>query len=187
MLSTLIGERTGLDDRTLKQRRRAPYIALFDAEGSFIAAQTTAHEFAPIVTNQESSEDAPRLRELVRSTAVRWAAQRRANDERSLLKPGLLVTLVPLAGNGATFVGVMLERFATREALARSIGEFGITRREAEVLRLMLEGLSSAGVAERLHISQATVQGHVKHLLVKTESKNRAQMIARVLGWQGNG
>ena len=49
----------------------------------------------------------------------------------------------------------------------------------------MLEGLSSALIAERLHISQATAQGHLKRLLLKTESKNRAQMIARVLGWHG--
>jgi DNA-binding CsgD family transcriptional regulator len=185
MLSKQMAEQTALDDRTLKQRGRTPFVAIFDADGVLVAAQTTAHEFAAIATGAASAEDAALVRDLVRRTAVRWAAERRAHPERVLLKPALMVTLIPLAGPGGTLVGLTFDRFATREALARSIAAFGITRREAEVLRLMLDGLSSVLIGERLHISQATAQGHLKRLLVKTDSKNRAQMIARVLGWQG--
>jgi DNA-binding CsgD family transcriptional regulator len=182
MLSRQIEGQAAPDDRALKQRGRAPFLAIFESDGKLVATQTTAHELAAIAS---SEADAALLRELVRRTSVRWATEQRAVPERTLLQPDLMVTVIPLAGPGGTFVGVTFERFATREALARSIAAFSITRREAEVLRLMLEGLSSALIAERLHISQATAQGHLKRLLLKTESKNRAQMIARVLGWHG--
>jgi DNA-binding CsgD family transcriptional regulator len=184
MLSQIAGQ-TAHDDRTLKKRGRGPFVTLFNADGALVAAQTTAHEFAAFATGTTSTEEATLVRDLVRRTVVRWATEQHARPERFLLKPDLMVTLIPLAGPGGSFVGMTFERFETREALARSIIAFGITRREAEVLRLMLDGLSSALIAERLHISQATAQGHLKRLLVKTDSRNRAQMIARVLGWQG--
>jgi DNA-binding CsgD family transcriptional regulator len=185
MLSPQIAGRTGLDDRTVEQRRSVPFVAIFDADGALVAAQKAEHEIAAFATGANSSEEAALVRELVRRYASRWTSEQRANLERVLIKPDLLATLIPLGGPGGTFVGVAFERFATREALARSISSYHITRREADVLRLILDGLSSALIAGRLHISQATAQGHVKRLLAKTESKNRAHMAARVLGWQG--
>jgi DNA-binding NarL/FixJ family response regulator len=42
-----------------------------------------------------------------------------------------------------------------------------ITRREREVLRLMAEGRSNAGIARRLWISEGTVEKHVQRILTK--------------------
>jgi non-specific serine/threonine protein kinase len=185
MLSLQIAEQTALDERTVEQRRRVPFVAIFDADGALVAAQKVEHEVAAFATGATSSEDAELVRELVRRFALRWASEQRAKLERVVIKQDLLATLIPLGGPGGTFVAIAFERFIVREALARSIASYHITRREAEVLRLVLDGLSSPLIAGRLHISEATAQGHVKRLLVKTESRNRAQMAARVLGWQG--
>jgi DNA-binding NarL/FixJ family response regulator len=42
-----------------------------------------------------------------------------------------------------------------------------ITRREAEVLRLLACGLSNAKIAEALGISATTSRNHIEHLLAK--------------------
>lgn len=70
-----------------------------------------------------------------------------------------------------------------------------LTERERAVLALVAMGESSAGIAGRLVISQATVETHVRHCLAKLGAKNRAHAItlgvrggeiALDLGWPGN-
>jgi NarL family two-component system response regulator LiaR len=55
----------------------------------------------------------------------------------------------------------------------RSSPGHDLTRREREVLALVVEGLSNADIAERLRLSTATVRLHVGHLLAKLEAPNR--------------
>jgi DNA-binding CsgD family transcriptional regulator len=60
------------------------------------------------------------------------------------------------------------------EALARQ----GVTDREAEVLRLLGEGLSNADMAAKLFLSVRTVETHVSSLLSKLHAQSRGQLIA---------
>jgi len=53
-----------------------------------------------------------------------------------------------------------------------------LTMREREVLELMAEGLTNAGIAKRLHLSERTIEAHVRHVLMKlnvpeTDDSNR--------------
>ena len=57
-----------------------------------------------------------------------------------------------------------------------------LTPRQLEILRLVANGLTSAQIAERLFLTEATVKWHVKQILTKTASSNRAEAVARVLG-----
>ena len=53
-----------------------------------------------------------------------------------------------------------------------------LTRREVEILRLLAAGMSTPTMAERLHISTATVRNHVQHIMGKLEAHSRLEAVA---------
>jgi DNA-binding CsgD family transcriptional regulator len=52
----------------------------------------------------------------------------------------------------------------------------GLTARETDVLRLIVEGLPNRDIAARLHLSPRTVEKHVEALLRKTNTRNRTEL-----------
>ncbi|HMH52074.1 MAG TPA: LuxR C-terminal-related transcriptional regulator [Candidatus Acidoferrum sp.] len=53
-----------------------------------------------------------------------------------------------------------------------------LSRRELEVLRLLAIGLNTRSLAERLHVSPATVRNHVQNLFAKLEVHSRLEAVA---------
>jgi len=60
-----------------------------------------------------------------------------------------------------------------------------LTARQLDILRLIAQGLTNAAIAERLVVTEGTIKWHVKQILAKTNSTNRAEDVARVLGAPG--
>jgi DNA-binding CsgD family transcriptional regulator len=56
--------------------------------------------------------------------------------------------------------------------------DLGITGREADVLRLVAEGLANKEIAARLQVSPRTVEKHVESLLRKTATRSPTQLVA---------
>jgi DNA-binding CsgD family transcriptional regulator len=99
----------------------------------------------------------------------------------AIVAPAAAVRIMPLTGS-AGFV-VTIERIKTRNAIQGARKRFALSPREIDVLELVLEGCDTPAVAVRLHIARSTANDHVKRMLAKTGSRNRAELVARVLGW----
>jgi len=56
-----------------------------------------------------------------------------------------------------------------------------LTRRETEVLRLMASGATNRALAERLHLSPATVRNHTHHIFEKLGVPNRLAAVTLAL------
>jgi DNA-binding CsgD family transcriptional regulator len=97
---------------------------------------------------------------------------------------GLWTRIVPLDGTENGHVALLLEQLYTRETLERAAARFKLSRREGDVVRLLLDGDSIAEIAGRLAIAESTVGDYVKRLFAKTRVRNRTEMIAKVLGWR---
>ena len=52
-----------------------------------------------------------------------------------------------------------------------------ISKREKEVLKLLAKGMSTDEIADQLHISKRTVEGHRSNLISKTEAKNSVGLV----------
>jgi DNA-binding NarL/FixJ family response regulator len=61
------------------------------------------------------------------------------------------------------------------------LAALGVTSREADVLRLLVEGATNAEIAERMFLSRRTVETHVAHLLQKTSTASRGELRDRAL------
>ena len=66
-------------------------------------------------------------------------------------------------------------------AAAGSPAGVGLTRREAEVLRLLAAGRTDREIAAALFISHRTAQGHVARLFAKLGVSTRAAAVAAAL------
>jgi len=75
--------------------------------------------------------------------------------------------------------GKILDEFARlgREA-SREGRRDDLSPREREVLQLVAEGATNREIASSLHLSEHTVNFHMKHILSKLHLRNRAQAVA---------
>jgi DNA-binding NarL/FixJ family response regulator len=81
----------------------------------------------------------------------------------------------------------IMQRFITEQTLlndfnnrVRELGE-RLTPREVEVLELVLQGLSTGEIAERIFLSHQGVKAHLTALFRKFKVKNRSQLILSAL------
>ena len=54
---------------------------------------------------------------------------------------------------------------------------FGISKRETEIIDEIVKGKTNKEISESLFISLQTVKDHVHNVFLKTEVKNRVQLI----------
>ncbi len=58
--------------------------------------------------------------------------------------------------------------------------EFDLTRRQEDILRLIIEGNSNNDIAEKLHISANTVKTHLRHIYEKLNVRNRREILQKM-------
>ena len=96
---------------------------------------------------------------------------------------GLVIHLFRDVTATRQLVALLRERLIAPGAglAAAAHGSAALTPRELEVLRLIAQGLETAAIATRLHISRATARNHVQNILWKLDVHNRLQAVAYAL------
>jgi DNA-binding CsgD family transcriptional regulator len=126
----------------------------------------------------------PVLERSVRELTAAWATNIVKEPGIARPVPFLVVRTQPMTGPAGLFIGVRIDRFRPPNSLTEAAGRFHISPREVQVLALLLDGDHLDQIADRLKITSSTVQDHIKSMLDKTESRNRSELIARILGWE---
>jgi len=93
----------------------------------------------------------------------------------------IVVRVVTLSGNGSPAYAVIVERLRLRRHLTAIAQRFKLSAREREVLDLLAKGAKNSEIAKRLSIAESTAIFHVKRLLIKTNSRNRTELVSKVV------
>ena len=88
---------------------------------------------------------------------------------------------VPLDGAWAEATVVFVESGEVRGSIQRAGQRYGLSKREMDVLRLMLDNHSNANIARGLFIAESTVCDHIKNIYRKTQSTRRTELIGKLL------
>jgi len=101
---------------------------------------------------------------------------------RVLSRSGTWVVLhgAALVTDGARRVAVIVEPAHPARISSLLMSAYGLTDREQEVTRLVLQGESTTQIAERLVVSPHTVQQHLKHVFEKTGVRSRRDLVAKI-------
>lgn len=77
---------------------------------------------------------------------------------------------------------IILEMAPASEIAQVLMLAYAFTVREREVVKLVLQGLSSIEMAQALHVSSHTVQDHLKAIFTKVGVRSRGELVAKMLG-----
>jgi two-component system, NarL family, response regulator DevR len=158
--------RTGKDARSLASDLRPSLIVLGavpdDSVADLVRALSAAHPNALIVVAGEPDR-AEALAALSAGARAIVAKQ---------LEPDQFAAVLRAAVTGRTILVSQELSVALASALP-PLPDPALSRRELDVLSLLVRGWDNAAIARELHISPSTAKGHVSHILAKLQSENR--------------
>jgi DNA-binding NarL/FixJ family response regulator len=133
----------------------------FPRVGVLVLSQVIDPDYAMGLIKTHPTRSGYLLKDRITEIEMLAAAIRRVHDGQCVIDPEL--------------VELLLQRPAARSRLAE------LTAREREVLGMLAEGLTDAGIAERLWLTRKTVETHIRHILSKLNLPNDASYNRRVL------
>ena len=135
------------------------------------------------------SWEAGRLPSAVLSVAASALQTAQGRDEpgevalaRVLTNSGTWVVLhgATLVSDGSRRIAVIVEPAHPARIAPLLMSAYGLTEREQDVTRLVLQGEPTAAIAERLVVSAHTVQQHLKSIFEKTGVHSRRDLVGKV-------
>ena len=106
----------------------------------------------------------PRAR--VRGTSGRWLA--------------IYASRTRQASSQSAHTAVIIQEAKPSEVAPLIISAYGLSPNEAQVTRLVLQGLSTRQIAAEIHLSPYTVQDHLKAVFAKVGVRSRREMVSTI-------
>ena len=85
-----------------------------------------------------------------------------------------------LVDSGEPRIAVIIEPAHPARIYPLLVSAYRLTDREQDVTRLVLQGVSTAQIADELVVSTHTVQQHLKSVFDKTGVRSRRELVARI-------
>lgn len=85
-----------------------------------------------------------------------------------------------LVGDGRRRVAVIVEPGHPARITSLLMAAYGLTEREQEITRSVLQGCSTVEIAQRLSVMPQTVQQHLKAVFEKTGVRSRRELVGKV-------
>jgi DNA-binding CsgD family transcriptional regulator len=185
-LSTFEGEQSA-QERTAERANAAQFVLTrdFAVESRWIPDDDPNDVLQNIL---ELSGDAlpPVVEKAVRDITAAWTDDPGTWQPDTVVPlPFMVVRVAPLTGPAGPKIGVLVERYRSRNPLRHAAEKFGMSSRELEVLALVLKGFGTPQIATALDIAESTAHDHIKRMMLKTRARNRVELAAKALGWRG--
>jgi DNA-binding CsgD family transcriptional regulator len=179
-----------LNSTPLAKMPDGPGVLILAEDLSIVAATAVAEYWLMELTEMERADSHP-LPVTVRSVVARL----KAIEDGLLIEDGtpkvrlhtgsghwlvLYASRLRSAGSAAQ-ISVIFEMAQPAEIAPLIMQVYGLTKREGEVTQCILRGWSTNEIAARLHISQNTVQDHLKAVFEKVDVGSRGELAARLL------
>lgn len=161
------------DAKVLLQRSRPPVI-LLDHELKIVAAEPYAFDLLAAAFPQQvfaRTEIPVGVLRVLRDTL-------RSTPNFTMVMADLILHVSQLQGVQTLYV-LSVEPKVFRDHRRRASLKFALSKREEEVLALIISGGRAADIADALSISVATVNGHFRNLMRKMGVRNRFELVAK--------
>ena len=170
----------------LAKRRSKPHVLLLDSDFRVAYAEPSA--IALLSRLLGVPREALNRLPMAVERSVREALKARQlspqhGDSVIMPVPSLAIRVTQVEGEGGSFVTLLVEEQLSRRYLSKAIDEYSLTRRETDVLMLILRGRNGVEIAHELCIAETTAADYTKSLLRKTNSKNRSEMLVKIFAW----
>lgn len=122
----------------------------------------------------DASSDLESLRTIVRETIHSSTPNLSAFDDETVLR------IVPLGEELAGCAAIFVDAYSHRGSVFEAAKAFGLTKRETQVLRLIITGKSSLQMAKMLFVAESTVSDHVKSVMRKMMVSKRVEILSKL-------
>jgi DNA-binding CsgD family transcriptional regulator len=98
-----------------------------------------------------------------------------------------VLRVVPVDSISGHWLAVFVDRVEREGPIAAAKKKYGLTKREAEVLELLVRGRTAAAAAVELRIAKSTTMDHIKGIMRKTGSERRTDLIRKIVSRDDDG
>jgi len=176
---SVVGAVTSAAEARRAVRRTQPDVVLLDQQlpdgiGTQVAGAIRAGHAGTSVVLVTGTADDALVREAAAAGCSGFVLKTQSIEE--------LVEVVARAAQGEALVPRAVPRhLALRITRTVRRNALGLTAREVEVLQLIADGVSNAGIAERLNVSLHTVRNHVQNVIRKCRAHSKLEAVSTAL------
>lgn len=167
--------------------RQMPAIMLLDGADAVVLANDRALRLLrDMVGVNGVTADEPRIPAVLQALLPELRTRVRDRLDTStvaLLTVDLCVRACLVDGGSGRHLLLVFERVERKDAVQHNLERYALTRREREVVMLLLHGHPNRRIADQLFLTEYTVEDHMKRIFTKLGVRSRTALAAKILGW----